>query len=99
MRCLRRICGYTLKDCHRTDDFRGTSDVPTVASQLQQLRMMWLGHIQHREDDKLTKQILHAYAPGQRRPGARLQDWHMLMTRLTTFPITTIPCHTLQGPL
>src|SRR5947209_792890 len=58
-----------------------TTKIPTIASQLQQLRMRWLGHIERRENDTLTKQILYAHAPGRRRPGAWLQDWRMLAVK------------------
>ena len=78
MRMVRWMCGIKLKDRFPSKELRERLDTDDIALVLQQNRLRWYGHVQHKEDDDCVKKCMEYEVEGprprgrQRGPGERL---------------------------
>ena len=79
MRCLRRICGISLRQHMTNESIRGHCQVEAVSTLVRYRRLRWLGHLARLEDDRLPKQLLFGslirteHVPGK--AGRPLKSW------------------------
>ena len=58
MRCLRRICGISLRQRKTNEFIRELCKIEAISSLVKYRRLRWLGHLARMNDDRLPKQLL-----------------------------------------
>ena len=76
MRCLRNICGVSLRDHVRNATILKRCSLPSIASTLRHRRLRWLGHVHRMGDCRLPKQMLYGQVVGRRTVGRPHARWH-----------------------
>ncbi len=76
MRCLRRLCGLSLKDRVPNTQIRATCNIPPILSLIRFRRLRWLGHTGRMDDSRLPLQLLFSSMPGTGAWGRPLKRWN-----------------------
>ena len=83
MKCLRKISQVTILDQEQkhlnNDALRAFLGVPSIRCLVTQARLRWLGHLARMPAERLPKQMLFAFLPGDvgqpTKPGRRTGKW------------------------
>ena len=79
MRCLRRICGISMREKKTNEWVRAQCGVEAISNLASFRRLRWLGHLARLPDDRLPKRLLFGSLPHSedqaRRPGRALKSW------------------------
>ena len=83
MKCLRKISHISILDQEQmhlnNDALRAFLGVPTIRNLVTQARLRWLGHLARMPAERLPKQMLFAFLPGDigqpTKPGRRTGKW------------------------
>lgn len=77
-RCLRTICGFTLKDRVSNAELFTLCGISGIESFLIQSQLRWAGHVVRMEDDRIPKQLMYSQLDGGNRnvgrPWLRYKD-------------------------
>ena len=79
MRCLRRICGISLRQKRTSKSIRAECGIEAISNIARFRRLRWLGHVARMKDDRLPKRLLFSslshLEQTERRPGRLLKSW------------------------
>jgi hypothetical protein len=75
MRMLRAMCGVTREDHIRNTFIRGTLKVAPIKEKLRSSRLRWLGHVERREVDHVTRRVQELDVAGRRGRGRPKKKW------------------------
>jgi len=76
MSVLRKICGITRKDRRRNVDLLKELLVEKkIVNLLQVRRMIYFGHVNHMDNDRFPKLLLHGYTHGHQLRGRPKKKW------------------------
>ena len=72
MRCLRSICGVTLRDRVRNDDIREKCGIQKLSSKVARHQLRWYGHVARMDPERLTHRVRYWNVPESwKRPRGR----------------------------
>ena len=78
MRCLRRLCGFSLLDNIQNTEIHAKCQVPLIADLLRYRRLRWLGHVA-RMDIRLPLQMMFSTMTGSGARGRSLKSWNVYL--------------------
>ena len=76
MRCLRHICGLSLKDHISNAAILSMCQTCSMDSQLRSKRLRWYGHVCRMLDSRLPKVMLFGQVKGSNPPGRPRKIWN-----------------------
>ena len=76
MRCLRRLCGFSLLDKIPNTEIRAKCQVPLIADLLRYRRLRWLGHVARMDNVRLPLQMMFSTMTGSGARGRSLKSWN-----------------------
>ncbi len=75
MRCLRSMCGVTRRDRVRNDEVRRTGVIKELAEGADQGVLLWFGHVERMEEERLMKKITRSDVKGVRPRRSLRMGW------------------------
>ena len=69
MRMLRWMCGVTKLDKIRNERIRRTTKVGEITKKVQEIRLMWYGHVMRREEHYVGRRAMVMKVQGRRKRG------------------------------
>jgi len=86
MRCLRRLCGFSLLDRIPNTGIRAECQVPMIAVSLRYRRLRWLGHAARMDNVRLPLQMMFSTMTGSGARGrslkAGMNTWEKILLLL-----------------
>jgi len=76
IRCLRRLCGFSLLDKIPNTEIRARCQVPLIADLLRFRRLRWLGHVARMDNVRLPLQMMFSTMTGSGAGGRSLKSWN-----------------------
>ena len=75
MRMLRWMCGKTMLDRIRNQEFRETLRVAPISAKMRENRLRWFGHVQRKTHDAPVRRIECIIVEGKRSRGRPKRTW------------------------
>ena len=75
MRMLRWMCGNTMMDRIRNQEFREKLGVASLFAKMRENRLRWFGHVQRKTHDALVRRIECIIVEGKRSQGRPRRTW------------------------
>ncbi|CAO2829191.1 unnamed protein product [Amaranthus hypochondriacus] len=75
MRMLRWMCGHTLMDRIRNQEFRDKLGVASISGKLRESRLRWFGHVQRKTFDAPVRRVESIIVEGKRSQGRPMRTW------------------------
>ena len=76
MKCLRSMLGVTRMDRVRNEEVRRQVGVPKeLSGRADERLLMWFGHMERMNDERLTKKVMRAHADGRAARGRPRYGW------------------------
>ena len=76
MKCLRHICGISLKDCVSNVTILSQCQIPSIDSQLRSNRLRWFGHVCRMPNSRLPKVMMFGQVKGTKCRGRPRSIWN-----------------------
>ena len=89
MRMLRGILGGSKRDHMRNEDIRRILHITPIDEAMRCGRLRWIGHVQRRDADNVTRIVTNLAIPGTRRRGRPKKTWNQqLKDHMTAVGVT-----------
>ena len=75
MRMLRWMCGHTLMDRIRNQEFRDKLGVAPISGKMRENRLRWFGHVQRKTFDAPVRRVESIIVEGKRSRGRPRRTW------------------------
>ena len=75
MRMLRWMCGHTLMDRIRNQEFRDKLGVAPISGKMRENRLRWFGHVQRKTFDAPVRRVESIIVDGKRSRGRPKRTW------------------------
>ena len=72
---LRWMCGHTMIDRIRNQEFREKFDVAPISAKTLENRLKWFGHVQRKTYDALVRNIESIIVEGKKSRGRPRRTW------------------------
>ena len=75
MRMLRWICGHTLMDRIRNQEFKDKQGVASISRKMRENRLRWFGHVQKKTFAAPVRRVESIIVEGKRGRGRPRRTW------------------------
>ena len=75
MRKLRWMCGHTLMDRIKNQEFRDKFGVAPISGKMRENRLRWFGHVQRKTFDAPVRRVKSFIVEGMRSRGRLRRTW------------------------
>ena len=76
MKCLRSICGVTMRDRIRNEEIRSRVDVQNdLSGRVGRCVLRWFGHIERMSEERVAKRVYDSGVDGRRGRGRPNRVW------------------------
>ena len=75
MRMLRWMCGNTMMERIKNQEFRKTLGVASISAKMRENRLRWFGHVQRKTHDAPVRRIECIIMEGKRSRGRPKRTW------------------------